>query len=263
MRPATGWARTRSTGCGTIPSLLLADVDLPPNFGISHTPIAEQLADTDLLLTVSSTACLEAAGRPAAGSHLPLDLGVHEKLGNHVFLDSGLFRTFDQIIADDPRATRTRTGWPTTCWPSPTPPAVIIADRAEELLASGERPSSSGTTVPLLPDRGGLQSRRGPPAAAVAGQPADRSGRLAAADGRRQSRRTAAGSRPAGPPARLHRRGAPMTITNGVRRPSLADIPGWFFWVDRRMLPPCCARRSRGRRVTWSNWAPTSAKARS
>lgn len=123
------------------PESLLADVDLPPNFCISHTPIAEQLADTDLLLTVSSTACLEAL---AAGCRvaLPLDLGVHEKLGNHVFLDSDLLRTFDQIIADDLAP-------PDPDWladyllAEPTPPAVIIADRAEELLASGERPSSA------------------------------------------------------------------------------------------------------------------------
>ena len=121
------------------PESLLADVDLPANFGISHTPIAEQLADTDLLLTVSSTACLEAleAGCRVA---LPLDLGVHERLGNHVFLDSGLLRTFDQIIADD--LASPEPGWLADhLLAEPTPPAAIIADRAEQLLASGERPS--------------------------------------------------------------------------------------------------------------------------
>ena len=121
------------------PESLLADVDLPPNFGISHTPISAELPTTDLLLTVSSTACLEAleAGCRVA---LPLDLGVHEKLGNHVFLDSGLLRTFDQITADD-------LGTPEPAWladyllAEPVAPAVIIGDRIEQLLRSGERPS--------------------------------------------------------------------------------------------------------------------------
>lgn len=121
------------------PESLLADVELPSNFGITHRPIAELLPETDLLLTVSSSACLEAleAGCRVA---LPLDLGVHEKLGNHVFLDSGLLATFDQIIADD-------LGRPEPAWladhllAESTPPAVIIADRVEELLGSGQRPS--------------------------------------------------------------------------------------------------------------------------
>ena len=183
------------------PESLLADVDLPPNFGISHTPIAEQLADTDLLLTVSSTACLEAleAGCRVA---LPLDLGVHERLGNHVFLDSGLLRTFDQIIADDLAP-------PEPDWladyllADPTRPAAIIADRAE--AAAGQRGAAvaGGAPVPLLPDRGDLQPGGGRTAAAFPDRRLRGSGWLAAADGGRQSRRAAAGARPAGPPARL------------------------------------------------------------
>lgn len=123
------------------PESLLADVDQPVNFGIAHTPISQLLASTDLLLTISSTACLEAleAGCRVA---LPLDLGVHEKLGNHVFLDSGLLRTFEEIGADD-------LGVPDRAWladyllTDPQRPATLIADRVEHLLASGVRPSAA------------------------------------------------------------------------------------------------------------------------
>ena len=225
------------------PESLLADVDLPPNFGISHTPIAEQLADTDLLLTVSSTACLEAleAGCRVA---LPLDLGVHEKLGNHVFLDSGLLRTFDQIIADD-------LGAPEPDWladyllAEPTAPAVIIArpDRgAARAAASGRRRRYDGpaTTGPRRPSTG-LWSDRG--SVARSGPDPDLgSGRLAAADGGRQPRCAAAGARPAGPPARLqHGR---LALTAGCAEPHSA-------WPARLFSStpggPGSAGRDRGR----------------
>lgn len=121
------------------PEQLLADVDLPPNFRIVYTSIPELLPRTDLLLTVSSTACLEAvdAGCRVA---LVLDLGVHERLGNHVFLDSDLLRTFDQIDDDD-------LGTPAAAWVDSyfggrtSSSAGTIVDRVEKLLASGERPS--------------------------------------------------------------------------------------------------------------------------
>jgi hypothetical protein len=121
------------------PEQLLGGEELPPNFRIVYTPITELLPRTDLLLTVSSTACLEAVDAGARVA-LVLDLGVHERLGNHVFLESGLLRTFDQIDDDD-------LGTPSPDWvdsyfggrsaPAPT----TIADRVEKLLASGERPS--------------------------------------------------------------------------------------------------------------------------
>ncbi len=123
------------------PESLLADVDLPPNFGISHTPVSSQLPTTDLLLTMSSTVCLEAleAGCRVA---LPLDLGVHEELGNRAFLGSGLLRTFDQITADD-------LGTPDPAWQADyepaesAEPAAIIGDRIEQLLGSGLRPADA------------------------------------------------------------------------------------------------------------------------
>lgn len=121
------------------PEDLLAGVERPPNFRLDYTPIREILPDVDLLLTMSSTACLEALG---SGSRvgLILDLGVHERHGNHVFLASGLLRTFDQLIADD-------IGVPDRSWlgsyffDRPGSATEQIVDRVEKLLASGERPA--------------------------------------------------------------------------------------------------------------------------
>lgn len=121
------------------PADLLAGVPQPPNFRIDYTPISEILPDVDLLLTMSSTACLEAVG---AGCRvgLVLDLGVHERYGNHVFCASGLLRTFDQLIGDD-------IGTPERSWlgsyffDRPGTATEQIVDRVEKLLASGERPS--------------------------------------------------------------------------------------------------------------------------
>lgn len=121
------------------PTLVLAEMDTPPNFSIDYTPIAEQLGHTDLLVTMSSTACLEAIDRGCRVA-LVLDLGVHERYGNQVFVDSGLLRTFSQIGRDD-------IGSPDPAWrdnyflgfEASAPQA--IAARAEELLVSGERPA--------------------------------------------------------------------------------------------------------------------------
>lgn len=121
------------------PEDVLVGVEQPPNFRIDYTPISEILPSVDLLLTMSSTASLEALG---AGCRvgLVLDLGVHERYGNHVFLSSGLLRTFDQLSADD-------IGSPDRSWlgsyffDRPGTATEQIVDRVEKLLASGERPS--------------------------------------------------------------------------------------------------------------------------
>lgn len=121
------------------PENLLAGVDRPPNFSLDYTPIDEVLDSVDLMITMSSTACLEALDRGCRVG-LVLDLGVHERYGNQVFLDSGLLRTFDQLGAD-------QLGRPDPAWLSSfffdrdRTSTAIIADRAEQLLAAGVRPS--------------------------------------------------------------------------------------------------------------------------
>jgi hypothetical protein len=121
------------------PADLLKGEELPANFRIDYTPIGTQLPNVDLLITMSSTACLEAIDHGCRVA-LVLDLGVHERYGNHVFLDSGLLRTFDEIKKDE-------IGVPEPAWldgyfGDRTQPAKrTIADRVEELLESGDRPS--------------------------------------------------------------------------------------------------------------------------
>ena len=121
------------------PEDLLREEVLPPNFRIDYTPISEVLPSVDLLLTMSSTACLEALDSGCRVG-LVLDLGVHERYGNHVFLDSGLLRTFSELAEDD-------IGTPDPQWfggyffDRHGSAAELIADRAEELLESGYRPS--------------------------------------------------------------------------------------------------------------------------
>ena len=121
------------------PEDLLPSGPLPANLRVVHDPVPALLEHVDLLVTMSSTACLEAIDRGTRVA-LVLDLGVHERHGNHVFLDSGLLRTFDQIDADD-------LGTPSDAFlhswfgDRDAPAPVAIVDRIAELLASGRRPS--------------------------------------------------------------------------------------------------------------------------
>ncbi|MGH0218249.1 DUF6716 putative glycosyltransferase [Sinorhizobium meliloti] len=121
------------------PEELLSGIERPPNFKIDYTSITDVLPAIDLLLTMSSTAAIEGI---AAGCRvgLILDLGVHEKYGNPVFLESGLLRTFEAIEADD-------IGSPCQKWISEffpmlsEPPAKIIVNRAISLIDRDVRPS--------------------------------------------------------------------------------------------------------------------------
>ena len=71
-----------------------------------------------------------------------LDLGVHERYGNQVFLDSGLLRTLDEITAD--QLGSPRPDWLASYFFRPERTATqTVADRVEELLASGERPAAA------------------------------------------------------------------------------------------------------------------------
>ncbi|MGW2562964.1 DUF6716 putative glycosyltransferase [Streptomyces sp. NPDC001514] len=69
---------------------------LPPNFSLVYGHMGEVLDRTDLLVTVSSTAALEALHRRIPTAVLS-DLGVREALGNHHFLGSGLLTSWDAL----------------------------------------------------------------------------------------------------------------------------------------------------------------------
>ncbi|MFF2008110.1 DUF6716 putative glycosyltransferase [Streptomyces sp. NPDC058195] len=69
---------------------------LPPNLRLVYGHMGEVLDRTDLLVTVSSTAALEALHRRVPTAILT-DLGVREALGNHHFVGSGLLTSWDHL----------------------------------------------------------------------------------------------------------------------------------------------------------------------
>ncbi|MGW3353797.1 DUF6716 putative glycosyltransferase [Streptomyces bungoensis] len=72
--------------------------DLPANLRLVYGHMGEVLDRTDLLVTVSSTAALEALHRRVPTVVLT-DLGVREVLGNHHFTGSGCLASWDQLDA--------------------------------------------------------------------------------------------------------------------------------------------------------------------
>lgn len=120
------------------PEQMLEGRAFPPNFRIDYTPISEIIAEIDLLVTMSSTASLEAL---AVGTRVayPLDLGIHERYGNHIFQNTGLLRTFAQI-ADDDIGTPSDTFIDSYFFEKDLPSFELIVARCTELLAQGERP---------------------------------------------------------------------------------------------------------------------------
>ncbi|MFD9001580.1 DUF6716 putative glycosyltransferase [Streptomyces sp. NPDC059582] len=77
---------------------LVQRADPPPNFRLVYGHMGEVLDRTDLLVTVSSTAALEALHRRIPTVVLT-DLGVREVLGNHHFVGSGCLASWDQLDA--------------------------------------------------------------------------------------------------------------------------------------------------------------------
>ncbi|MDV5147917.1 DUF6716 putative glycosyltransferase [Streptomyces sp. SBC-4] len=75
---------------------LVRDLDPPANFRLVYGHMGEVLDRTDLLVTVSSTAALEALHRRIPTAILT-DLGVREALGNHHFVGSGLLASFEAL----------------------------------------------------------------------------------------------------------------------------------------------------------------------
>ncbi|MET9387317.1 DUF6716 putative glycosyltransferase [Streptomyces sp. NPDC002928] len=77
---------------------LAQKADPPPNFRLVYGHMGEVLDRTDLLVTVSSTAALEALHRRIPTVVLT-DLGVREVLGNHHFVGSGCLASWEQLDA--------------------------------------------------------------------------------------------------------------------------------------------------------------------
>jgi hypothetical protein len=131
------------------PEALLAGVDRPANFSIDYTPISQRLSELDLMLTVSSTAALEAVGAGVRTAFIA-DLDIREQLGNHIFLDSGLLRTFDQVQRDE-------IGTPAESWVDDyffdtdgRSPAEQIAIRTRELVEDPQRTTPTAWETPFF-----------------------------------------------------------------------------------------------------------------
>lgn len=131
------------------PEVLLQGIARPANFSIDYTPISQRLPELDLMLTVSSTAALEAVGAGVRTAFIT-DLDIREQLGNHIFLDSGLLRTFDQVHRDE-------IGTPSADWiddyffgTDGRSPAEQIAVRTLERLDDPHRAAPAAWQTPFF-----------------------------------------------------------------------------------------------------------------
>ncbi|MCH0539378.1 hypothetical protein I3F58_07345 [Streptomyces sp. MUM 203J] len=79
---------------------LARGLTLPPNLRLVYGNMGDVLDRTDLLVTVSSTAAMEALHRGVPTALLS-DLGVREALGNHYFTGSGLLTSWDRLDAGE------------------------------------------------------------------------------------------------------------------------------------------------------------------
>jgi hypothetical protein len=133
---------------------------LPPNLEVTYDNITELLPTIDLMLTVSSTAGLEAIGQGVRTVFVG-DLGIHEKHGNQVLLRSGLIAGFDDVIAD-------RLPQPNQDWLDDVfighgaGPAARIVDRVVELagMPPDQRPGQAVAESSYLQGRIAVRSRR-------------------------------------------------------------------------------------------------------
>ena len=105
---------------------LARDEPVPPNFAVVHDPLAELFQRTRLALTFSSTAALESL-RLGVPTRILTDVGIHENIGNHFFLGSGLCCSLDEVRPD--------LGWrePAAEWWDDN--VVSAADRIQATLA--------------------------------------------------------------------------------------------------------------------------------
>ena len=74
---------------------------IPDNLVISYEPVSSLLEGASLALTVSSSAALEALGK-GIPARILTDFGIHENLGNHLFLGSELLSTLDDVSPSMP-----------------------------------------------------------------------------------------------------------------------------------------------------------------
>ncbi|WP_329175356.1 DUF6716 putative glycosyltransferase [Streptomyces sp. NBC_01477] len=119
---------------------LVAALDPPANLRLVYGNMAEVLDRTDLLVTVSSTAALESLHRGIPTVVLT-DLGIRESLGNHHFLGSGCYASWDEL--DDGRMPRASQEWTAEHGVASSAPYAALRGRVRALLDLPELPALS------------------------------------------------------------------------------------------------------------------------
>jgi hypothetical protein len=127
---------------------LVQRLDPPANFRLVYGHMGEVLDRTDLLVTVSSTAALEALHRRIP-TVLLTDLGVREALGNHHFVGSGCMASWDQLDAGhEPTPDRE---WVARQGVAADGAYETAFDAARKRVAGLVERSDTGTLPPLAP----------------------------------------------------------------------------------------------------------------
>lgn len=155
---------------------LLPAQRVPANVEFVYGPMGPVLDRTDLCVTVSSTAAIEAMHRGIPTGILT-DFGVRETLGNHVFLGSGALASWAELHAG-------ATPMPDPTWAArngvgDAQPYAAAAARVAELLERTHLPRLQPWLTPVdaagyLPGllaRYGLDPAGAPMAGAVTGEP--------------------------------------------------------------------------------------------
>jgi hypothetical protein len=119
---------------------LVAALDPPDNVQLVYGAMGEVLDRTDLLVTVSSTAALESLHRGIPTAVLT-DLGIRESLGNHHFLGSGCYASWDEL--DDGVLPRADPDWTAAHGVAGADPYAALRARVKALRAAPELPPLS------------------------------------------------------------------------------------------------------------------------
>ncbi|MCZ4099626.1 hypothetical protein G3I60_33280 [Streptomyces sp. SID13666] len=125
---------------------LVAKLGPPDNLRLVYGHMGEVLDRTDLLVTVSSTAALESLHRSVPTAVLT-DLGIRESLGNHHFLGSGCFASWDQL--DEGHVPQADPGWLAAQGVASEDPFGALRERVTTLVAAGELPPPAPYYTPL------------------------------------------------------------------------------------------------------------------
>lgn len=148
---------------------------VPANLSLVYGHMGEVLDRTDLLVTVSSTAALEAMHRSVPTAVLT-DLGVREPLGNHHFLGSGCLTSWDAL--DEGALPRADAEWLRHHGVAVPDPFRAMRERVTELASADRLPplapyytaQTASGYLPAILDRHHLDAKGEPVASGAAPQ---------------------------------------------------------------------------------------------